>query len=181
MAITLRRGEIGYTLRAYFDDQRTEAAFPGAQGHLLLFRSVASMRTYLARVEAHELSGVPGWESILDRIGDAAFEPDDEHFYEFDLILHSLRFPPMQWVPALFVAHRDVVGEIAEAFRLDDVLNLLAAGSPLDQLDNLFRVADRPLAGWAARRHLASQPGAQVSTVWRRAVREVEEHVRWLR
>ncbi|MGC4808930.1 J domain-containing protein [Micromonospora sp. DT228] len=181
VAIALRHGEVGYTLRAYFDDQRGEAAFLGAQGHLLLFRSLASMRTYLTRVEAHELSGVPGWESLLDRLGDTTIEPDDEHFYEFDLILHSLRFPPMQWVPALFIAHRDIIGEIAEAFSLDDVLNLLAAGSPLDQLDDLFRRAHRPLAGWGARRHLASLQGAQASTVWRKAVRGIEERVRWLR
>lgn len=181
IAITLRSGDTGYTLRAYFDDQRTEAAFPGAQEHLLLFRSMASMRQYLRRTEGHGLAGIPGWESLLDRISDPAAEPDDEHRYEFDLVLHSLRFPPFQWVPALFIASREVVGEISEAFNLHQVLDLLTVGSPLDQLDDFFRTVDRPVAGWGARRRLGSLQGAQASTVWRKALRGLEERVRWVR
>ncbi|MGC5031668.1 J domain-containing protein [Micromonospora sp. DT229] len=181
IAITLRSGETGYSLRAYVDEQRTEAAFVGAEGHLLLFRSLASMRQYLARSGGHELADVPGWKDLLDRTTGGAVGPDEDHCYGFDLIQHSLRFSPAQWVPQLFVTTRDVIGEIAEAFSLDDVLRLLAAGSPLDHLDDLLRVVDRPIAGRSARRQLASLPGAQASTVWRRALRGVEERIRWLR
>ncbi|WP_280101385.1 DnaJ domain-containing protein [Micromonospora arborensis] len=181
IAIALRSGERGYTLRAYLDDQRTEAAFLGDQGRLLLFRSVASMRKYLARTEAHELAGIPDWEGVLERIGGAETEPDDENCYEFDLIAHSLRFSPTQWVPALFINNRDLIRELAVAFSIDDVLNLLTVGSPLDHLDDLFRIVDRPIAGWSARRQLASLQGGQASILWRKAIRGVEERVRWLR
>ncbi|MET7667450.1 J domain-containing protein [Micromonospora luteifusca] len=181
IAIALRSGDRGYTLRAYLDDQRTEAAFLGAQGHLLLFRSVASLRKYLARTEAHELAGIPDWESVLDRIGGTETEPDDENCYEFDLILHSLRFAPTQWIPSLFITNRDLIRELAVAFNIDDVLKLLTVGSPLDHLDDLFRNVDRPIAGWGARRQLASLQGGQASILWRRAIRGVEERVRWLR
>lgn len=139
------------------------------------------MRQYLARTEAHELADVPGWQSLLDRLGGTAAEPDDENCYEFDLVLHSLRFPPAQWMPELFIASRDVIREIAEAFGLDDVRKLLEVGSPLDELDDLFRSVDRPIAGWGARRRLASLQGVAGETVWRRAIRGVEERVRWLR
>ncbi|MCG5469554.1 DnaJ domain-containing protein [Micromonospora sp. LAH09] len=181
IAIALRSGDTGYTLRAYFDDQRTEAAFPGAEEHLLLFRSMASMRQYLKRTEGHGLGDIPGWEGLLARINDPAAEPDDEHRYEFDLVLHSLRFPPFQWVPALFIASRDVIREISEAFDVDQVLGLLTVGSPLDELDDLFRSVDRPVAGWGARRRLGSLEGSQASTLWRKALRGVEERVRWVR
>ena len=179
IAIVLRSGEKGYTLRAYLDEQRLDAAFVGTREHLLLFRSSASMHRYATRAEAHELADIPGWDSLVDRMG--AAEPDVEHLYEFDLVQHSLRFPPAQWVPALFINTREVVGEIANAFRIEDVLELLTVGSPLDELDDTFRIIDRPIAGWSARRHLASLQGAQASTVWRRAIRGVEDHVRWLR
>ncbi|MGQ5265128.1 J domain-containing protein [Micromonospora sp. ZYX-F-536] len=180
IAISLRSGETGFTLRAYFDEQRTEAAFPGAQRRLLLFRSMASMRAYLARTEAHELADIPEWESLVEQIGSTA-EPDDDHCYEFDLIAHSLRFAPTQWVPELFITNRDLIREISEAFNLDDVRKLLTVGSPLDRLDDLFRSVDRPIAGWGARRQLASLQGGQASTVWRKAIRGIEDHVRWLR
>ena len=179
IAIVLRSGEKGYTIRAYLDDQRVDAAFVGTREHLLLFRSSASMHRYATRAEAHELADIPGWDSLVDRMG--AAEPDAEHSYEFDLIQRSLRFRPAQWVPELFIHTREVIGEIAKAFSLDDVLNLLTVGSPFDELDDMFRTIDRPIAGWRARRRLASLQGAQASALWRLAIRGVEEHVRWLR
>ncbi|MET7747924.1 DnaJ domain-containing protein [Micromonospora sp. NPDC005367] len=181
IAISLRSGERGYTLRAYLDDQRTDAVFLGAQNRLLLFRSAESMRTYAARTEAHELAGMPSWADFVDQLGGAAAEPDDEHCFDLDLILYSLRYPPVQWVPALFIANRDFIREVAEAFDLGDVLKLLTVGSPLDHLDDLFRIADRPIAGWSARRQLASVDSGLVSSAWRKAIRGIEEHVRWLR
>ena len=179
IAIVLRSGERGYTARAYLDEQRLDAAFVGTREHLLLFRSSASMHRYAARAEAHDLAGIPGWDSLVDRLG--AAEPDLEHSYEFDLIQHSLRFPPAQWVPELFIDTREVIGEIAKAFSLEGVLKLLTIGSPLDELDDMFRIIDKPIAGWGARRHLASLQGSQAGTLWRRAIRGVEEHMRWLR
>ncbi|RLP92868.1 J domain-containing protein [Micromonospora sp. BL4] len=181
IAITLRSGERGYTLRAHLDDQQTDAAFLGAQSHLLLFRSAESMRKYVTRTETHELASIEGWESFLDGMGSTATEPDDEHTFDFDLITYSLRFPPAQWVPTLFIANRDLIREISEAFELDGVLKHLAVGSPLDYLDDLFRVADRPVAGWGARRQLASLQGGLFSAVWRTAIGGIEERVRWLR
>ncbi|MEV4659246.1 DnaJ domain-containing protein [Micromonospora sp. NPDC049301] len=181
IAISLRSGDVGYTLRAYLDDQRTEAIFLGAQGRLLLFRSAESMRKYVVRTEAHELADIAGWESSVEQLGSAATEPEDDHCFEFDLIMYSLRYPPAQWVPKLFIANRDLIREISVAFNLGDVLTLLTVGSPLDHLDDLFRIADRPMAGWTARRQLASLNRGLVCTVWRKAILGVEEHVRWLR
>ncbi|SCE77212.1 DnaJ domain-containing protein [Micromonospora coriariae] len=181
IAITLRSGERGYTLRAHLDDQQTDAAFLGAQSRLLLFRSAESMRTYLARTEAHELATIAGWDSFLDGMGSTPTEPDDEHSFDFDLITYSLRFPPAQWVPTLFIANRDLIREVSEAFELGDVLKQLAVGSPLDYLDDLFRVVDRPVAGWGARRQLASLQAGRFSGGWRGAIAGVEERVRWLR
>ncbi|WP_247661490.1 J domain-containing protein [Micromonospora sp. U21] len=181
IAISLRSGERGYTLRAHLDDQRTEAAFLGAQSRLLVFRSAESLRKYVARTEAHELATIAGWEGFMDRMGSTAKEPDDDHSFDFDLIAYSLRFPPAQWVPTLFIAHRDLIREISEAFELADVLKLLTVGSPLDHLDDLFRIVDRPIAGWGARRQLASLQGGLFSGVWRKAIGGIEERVRWLR
>ncbi|MGW3604227.1 J domain-containing protein [Micromonospora sp. NPDC005161] len=181
IAIALRSGERGYTLRAHLDDQQTEATFLGAQSRLLLFRSAESMRKYVARTEAHELATIAGWDSFLDGMGSTATEPDDEHTFDFDLISHSLRFPPAQWVPTLFIANRDLIREVSEAFELGDVLKQLAVGSPLDYLDDLFRIVDRPVAGWGARRQLASLQAGRFSGVWRGAIGGVEERVRWLR
>jgi hypothetical protein len=117
----------------------------------------------------------------MDRMGSTAKEPDDDHSFDFDLISYSLRFPPAQWVPTLFIAHRDLIREISEAFELADVLKLLTVGSPLDHLDDLFRIVDRPIAGWGARRQLASLQGGLFSGVWRKAIGGIEERVRWLR
>nr|WP_109818003.1 J domain-containing protein [Micromonospora acroterricola] len=181
IAMSLRSGERGYTLRAYLDEERTEAVFPGAQSRLLLFRSLESMRKYVARTEAHELARLAGWEDFVDQLGSTATEPDDDHCFDFDLVLYSLRYPPTQWVPALFVANRDFVREVSEAFSIDDVLRLLTVGSPLDYLDDLFRSVDKPVAGWGARRQLASLNGGLVSNAWRKALHGIEEHVRWLR
>ncbi|MFF0370189.1 J domain-containing protein [Micromonospora sp. NPDC005087] len=181
IAITLRSGERGYTLRAHLDDKQTDAAFLGAQSRLLLFRSAESMRKYVARTDAHELATIKGWDSFLDGMGTTATEPDDEHSFNFDLISYSLRFPPAQWVPTLFIANRDLIREVSEAFELDDVLKQLAVGSPLDYLDDLFRVVDRPVAGWGARRQLASLQGGRFSGVWRGAIGGIEERVQWLR
>ncbi|WP_432050628.1 J domain-containing protein [Verrucosispora sp. NA02020] len=182
ITVSLPNGEEGYTLRAYADEQKEQAVFPGADGHLLLFRSQESLHRYLTEPGAHELATAPGWDDFMNWVLRTGMRDDDEEqSYDFDLIVYNLRFPIAQWVPRLFITHRDLVMEVAEAFEWDDVRTLLRVGSPLDRLDDLMRVADRPLTGWKARRQLGSFPSGPVNTAWRQVIRLVGAHVRWLR
>ncbi|MFI7077322.1 J domain-containing protein [Micromonospora sp. NPDC049903] len=181
ITVSLPNGEEGYTLRAYVDDQKEQALFLGADGDLLLFRSPESLHRYLTEPGAHELAAVPGWDDFMNWALRTGMRDDDEQSYDFDLIVYNLRFPITEWVPRLFIGHRDLVLELAEAFEWDDVRRLLRVGSPLDELDDLMRVADRPLSGWKARRQLGQLQSGPVNRAWRQVIRLVGAHVRWLR
>ncbi|WBB82101.1 J domain-containing protein [Micromonospora sp. WMMD882] len=179
--ITSSAGDEGHTLRAYFDRHQKYAAFLGFEGELLLFRSEESLHRYLTDSGAHDLADAPGWDGFMNWFLGSTKDRDDDRSFDFDLILTSIGHPPATWLPQLFVANRDLILEIAEAFEVHQVLGMLRAGSALDTVDDLLRLADRPFAGRGARRRLdALHPGPVVSA-WRQTIRHIESRIRWLR
>lgn len=181
ISISLSDGAEGHTLLARSEGQGSVVFFPGADGHLLLFRSTEALHRYLTETGSHELAGIPGWDDFMNSILKSGISADDDRSFDFGLILYNIRRPVTDWVPRLFITNRDLVFEIAEAFELDEVLSLLSVGSPIDALDDLMRVVDRPVAGWSARRQLGSLESGFASTAWRKVIRQVEKRVRWLR
>lgn len=181
ITISLSDGAEGHTLWARSEDQESVVFFPGADGELLLFRAKETLHRYLTETSSHELAAVPGWDEFMNSILKAGISVDDDRTYDFGLILYSIRRPVTDWVPRLFITNRDLLVDIAEAFGIAEALELLHVGSAIDTLDDLMRVADRPLAGWGARRRLDAMNSGPATTAWRRVIRTVEERVRWLR
>ncbi|GIJ31844.1 J domain-containing protein [Micromonospora sediminimaris] len=181
ITISLSDGAEGYTLLARSEDQESVVFFPGADGELLLFRAKETLHRYLTETSSHELAAVPGWDEFMNSILKAGISVDDDRSYDFGLILYSIRRPVTDWVPRLFITNRDLLVDIAEAFGITEALEVLRVGSAIDTLDDLMRVADRPLAGWGARRRLDAMNSGPASIAWRRVIRNVEKRVRWLR
>ncbi|WBB54151.1 J domain-containing protein [Verrucosispora sp. WMMD573] len=181
ITISLSDGAEGYTLLARSDGPGSVVFFPGADGELLLFRSPEALHRYLTETGSYWLAAVPGWDEFMNSILKAGISVDDDRSYDFGLILYSIRRPVTDWVPRLFISNRDLIVDIAEAFEIAEALDLLRAGSAIDTLDDLMRVADRPLAGWGARRRLDAMNSGPATAAWRRVIRTVEQRVRWLR
>ncbi|MEG3637459.1 J domain-containing protein [Micromonospora palythoicola] len=181
ITISLSDGAEGYTLVARSEFEESVVFFPGADGELLLFRAKETLHRYLTETSSHELAAVPGWDEFMNSILKAGISVDDDRSYDFGLILYSIRHPVTEWVPRLFITNRDLLVDIAEAFGIAEALELLHVGSAIDTLDDLMRVADRPLAGWGARRRLDAMNSGPATSAWRRVIRTVEKRVRWLR
>ncbi|GIJ12821.1 DnaJ domain-containing protein [Micromonospora andamanensis] len=181
ISIASSDGAEGYTLLARSEGEGSVVFFPGADGELLLFRAKETLHRYLTETSSHELAAVPGWDEFMNSILKAGISVDDDQSYDFGLILYSIRRPVTDWVPRLFITNRDLVVDIAEAFGITEALEVLRVGSAIDTLDDLMRVADRPLAGWGARRRLDAMNSAPAGIAWRRVIRNVEKRVRWLR
>ncbi|WBB91810.1 J domain-containing protein [Verrucosispora sp. WMMC514] len=181
ITISLSDGAEGYTLVARSEIPESVAFLPGADGELLLFRAKETLHRYLTETSSHELAAVPGWDEFMNSILKAGISVDDDRTYDFGLILYSIRHPVTEWVPRLFITNRDLLVDIAEAFGIAEALELLHVGSAIDTLDDLMRVADRPLAGWGARRRLDAMNSGPATSAWRRVIRTVEKRVRWLR
>ncbi|MBQ1050304.1 J domain-containing protein [Micromonospora sp. C51] len=181
ITISLSDGAEGYTLLARSEGEGSVVFFPGADGELLLFRAKETLHRYLTETNSHGLAAVPGWDEFMNSILKAGISVDDDRSYDFGLILYSIRRPVTDWVPRLFITNRDLMVDIALAFEIAEALDLLRAGSAIDTLDDLIRVADRPFAGWGARRRLDAMNAGPATTAWRRVIRAVEKRVRWLR
>ncbi|GIJ21464.1 J domain-containing protein [Micromonospora lutea] len=181
IAVSLTDGAEGYTLLARSEDKGSVVFFPGADGQLLLFRSAEALQRYLIESDTHDLADIPGWDDFMNSILRTGISADDDRSFDFELMLYNIRRPPTDWVPRLFIPNRDLIFEIAEAFELGQVLILMRVGSPIDVVDDLLRVVDRPLAGWGARRQLGTVEAGLASVAWRQVLRYVENRIRWLR
>jgi hypothetical protein len=180
VGLVFPRGRVGYTVRIRVDEDDDDDVIFLARGRRLrLFRSPEAMADFLMADTEHDLTRLPNWRTIRRSIRKASLEPDVGDYFDFDFVLRALGRRPELWVPRAFVACRDIVFEIAKAFRNKSLLDLVAPGSAIDQLDDLMRIVDEPFAGWSARRKLQWLSGSTVKTHWGLAATRIRGISHW--
>jgi hypothetical protein len=128
----------------------------------------------------HDLTQLDSWSGLVARVRaeDVVAAPEDT--YELDLVVDNLRAGPDAWDPTLILKAGEIARDVGYALQLDAVRVALAAGSPLDDLDEALRAAEAGgLGGFLARRRLRKVPGQQSSLAWRTLIGKISAVADW--
>jgi hypothetical protein len=155
-------------------------AFLGHRGQLFLFRSPEALVNFVKSDAEHDLTQLDTWEDAKARISVASVVPADDDRYELDLVVENLRGGRDAWDSDLLISAGEVARDLAYALRLEAVRTALAAGSPLDDLDEALRAeANGGVGGFFARRRLKKIGAQQAALGWRTIIGKISAAVDW--
>ncbi|MER6755756.1 DNA primase [Micromonospora echinofusca] len=154
--------------------------FLSHRGKLLLFKTPESLVSFVRSGAPNDLSQLDSWNELSERVEPADIAPLDEDVYELDLVVENLRGGHDTWDPTLLIEAGEVARDLAYALRLPAVLDMLSAGSSLDDLDEALRATvDGGVGGFFGRRRL-KKIGAQTASLgWRTIVGKISAVVDW--
>ncbi|WP_329019010.1 DNA primase [Micromonospora rifamycinica] len=162
------------------DDDEEVPVFLSHKGRLLLFKTPESLVTFIRSGAPNDLSQLDGWNELSERVEPADIAPRDEDTYELDLVVENLRGGHDTWDPTLLIEAGEVARDLSYALRLPAVLDMLSAGSSLDDLDEALRASvNGGVGGFLGRRRL-KKIGAQTASLgWRTIVGKISAVVDW--
>ncbi|SCL18795.1 hypothetical protein GA0070624_1612 [Micromonospora rhizosphaerae] len=169
------------------DEEAEEAAgdeevpvFLSQRGRLLLFKTPESLVSFIRSGAPNDLSQLDSWSELSERVEPADIAPLDEDTYELDLVVENLRGGHDTWDPTLLIEAGEIARDVAYALRLPAVLDMLSAGSSLDDLDEALRATvNGGIGGFLGRRRL-KKIGAQTASLgWRTIVGKISAVVDW--
>jgi hypothetical protein len=155
--------------------------FLAERGKLLLFRSAEGLVEYVRGEHDHELSQLDSWAELRERIQAEDIVPLDEDRYELDLVVENLRGGHDAVDPELIIQAGEVSRDIGFALRLQSVINALAPGSPLDDLDEGLRVVETGgFRSFFARRRVRKIEAQTTAALgWRTVIGKISAVVDW--
>ncbi|MGY0003321.1 DNA primase [Micromonospora sp. I033] len=150
------------------------------RGKLLLFKTPESLVSFIRSGAPNDLSQLDSWNELSERVEPADIAPLDEDTYELDLVVENLRGGHDAWDPTLLIEAGEIARDLAYALRLPAVLDMLSAGSSLDDLDEALRSSvNGGIGGFLGRRRL-KKIGAQTASLgWRTIVGKISAVVDW--
>ncbi|SCL37228.1 DNA primase [Micromonospora aurantiaca (nom. illeg.)] len=150
------------------------------KGRLLLFKTPESLVTFIRSGAPNDLSQLDSWNELSERLEPADIAPLDEDTYELDLVVENLRGGHDAWDHELLIEAGEIARDLAYALRLPAVLDMLSAGSSLDDLDEALRASvNGGVGGFLGRRRL-KKIGAQTASLgWRTIVGKISAVVDW--
>ncbi|MCX4386751.1 DNA primase [Micromonospora peucetia] len=154
--------------------------FLSHRGKLLLFKTPESLVSFIRSGAPNDLSQLDSWNELSERVEPADIAPLDEDIYELDLVVENLRGGHDTWDPTLLIEAGEVARDLAYGLRLPAVLDMLSAGSSLDDLDEALRATvNGGVGGFFGRRRL-KKIGAQTASLgWRTIVGKISAVVDW--
>ncbi|WP_172875955.1 DNA primase [Micromonospora inositola] len=169
------------------EDEDEEAAgdeevpiFLSHRGRLLLFKTPESLVSFVRSGAPNDLSQLDSWSELSERVEPADIAPLDEDTYELDLVVENLRGGHDTWDPTLLIEAGEVARDLAYALRLPAVLDMLSAGSSLDDLDEALRASVNGGIGAFLGRRRLKKIGAQTASLgWRTIVGKISAVVDW--
>ena len=154
--------------------------FLSHRGRLLLFKTPESLVSFVRSGAPNDLSQLDSWNELSERVEPADIAPLDEDVYELDLVVENLRGGHDTWDPTLLIEAGEIARDLSYALRLPAVLDMLSAGSSLDDLDEALRASvNGGIGGFMGRRRL-KKIGAQTASLgWRTIVGKISAVVDW--
>ncbi|SCF43664.1 hypothetical protein GA0074696_5861 [Micromonospora purpureochromogenes] len=155
-------------------------AFLTHKGRLLLFKTPEALVSFIRSGAPNDMSQLDSWNELSERVEPADIAPLDEDTYELDLVVENLRGGHDTWDPTLLIEAGEVARDLSYALRLPAVLDMLSAGSSLDDLDEALRATvNGGIGGFLGRRRL-KKIGAQTASLgWRTIVGKISAAVDW--
>ncbi|MFI9641993.1 DNA primase [Micromonospora sp. NPDC051925] len=162
------------------DGDEEVPVFLSHKGRLLLFKTPESLVSFIRSGAPNDLAQLDGWNELAERVEAADIAPRDEDTYELDLVVENLRGGHDTWDPTLLIEAGEVARDLSYALRLPAVLDMLSAGSSLDDLDEALRASvNGGVGGFLGRRRL-KKIGAQTASLgWRTIVGKISAVVDW--
>lgn len=169
------------------EDQDEEAGadeeiplFLARNGRVLLFRDKQKLVDFVRSGEENDLDQLDSWPDLVKRLESDDVVPLPEDTYELDLVVENLRGGPDAWDPPLILKAGEVARDLGYALRIEPVLIALAAGSPLDDLDEALRAVESGgIGSFFAKRRLRKIPAQQSSLAWRTIIGKISTATEW--
>ncbi|MFG1881765.1 DNA primase [Micromonospora sp. NPDC049102] len=165
------------------DEDATDEEVPvflSHRGKLLLFKTPESLVTFVRSGAPNDLSQLDSWNELSERVEPADIVPLDEDTYELDLVVENLRGGHDTWDSTLLIEAGEVARDVSYALRLPAVLDMLSAGSSLDNLDEALRATVNGGIGAFMGRRRLKKIGAQTASLgWRTIVGKISAVVDW--
>jgi hypothetical protein len=149
-------------------------------GHLLVFRSAEGLVAFVRSDAQHDLAQIDTWADLTEGITARQVVPLPDDEYELDLVVNNLRGGHDVWDPELLLQAGQLARDLGHALHIEPVVHALAAGSPLDNLDEVLRaVATGGFGAFMARRK-AKKIGAETASLgWRSVIGKISSVVDW--
>lgn len=172
---------------ADFEDEPTAQAddeevpmFLSHKGRLIAFKSAESLVSFLRSGAPHDLAQLDTWGDLTDRVQSSDVDPLPEDRYELDLVVENLRGGHDTWDLPLLINAGEVARDLGYALRIKPVILALSPGSPLDDLDESLRTAEKGgMGGFFGRRRLKKIGAQQASLGWRSVIGKISAAVDW--
>lgn len=150
------------------------------RGRLLLFRTPEGLVDFVRSGEPNDLAQVDTYREMAKRIQPADIMPLEDDTYELDLIVENLRGGHDVWDAPLIIRAGEIARDLSYALRLPAVMDMLAQGSSLDDLDEALRsTAGGGFGAFRGRRRLR-RIGAQTASLgWRTMIGKISAAVDW--
>jgi hypothetical protein len=154
--------------------------FLSHKGRLLAFKSTESLVSFVRSGAPHDLAQLDTWGDLADRVQSSDIDPLPENRYELDLVVENLRGGHDTWDLPLLINAGEVARDLGYALRIKPVILALAPGSPLDDLDESLRTAEKGgMSGFFGRRRLKKIGAQQASLGWRSVIGKISAAVDW--
>jgi hypothetical protein len=154
--------------------------FLSHRGKLLLFKTPESLVSFVRSGAPNDLSQLDSWNELSERVEPADIVPLDEDTYELDLVVENLRGGHDTWDSTLLIEAGEAARDLSYALRLPAVLDMLSAGSSLDDLDEALRATVNGGIGAFMGRRRLKKIGAQTASLgWRTIVGKISAVVDW--
>ncbi|GIE79461.1 hypothetical protein Aph02nite_54110 [Actinoplanes philippinensis] len=164
---------------AQADDEEVPM-FLSHKGRLLAFKSAESLVSFLRSGAPHDLAQLDTWGDLAERVQSSDIDPQPEDRYELDLVVENLRGGHDTWDLPLLINAGEVARDLGYALRIKPVILALAPGSPLDDLDESLRTAEKGgMGGYFGRRRLKKIGAQQASLGWRSVIGKISAAVDW--
>lgn len=161
-------------------DDEEVPVFLSHKGRLLLFKTAESLVNFVRSGAPSDLSQLDSWGELSERLEPADVRPLDEDTYELDLVVENLRGGHDAWDSTLLIEAGEIARDLSYALRLPAVLEMLSAGSSLDDLDEALRAAANGGIGAFRGRRRLKKIGAQTASLgWRTIVGKISAVVDW--
>ncbi|HEX2144262.1 MAG TPA: hypothetical protein VHG10_07135 [Glycomyces sp.] len=150
------------------------------KGKLLVFREPEALVAYVKENDDHDLAVIEEFAELQERVSVDDIVCDEDDTYELDLVVANLRGGHDAWEPELLIKAAEVGRDLGYALKNDSIVGPLAPGSPLDDLDESFRVVvEGGLRGKLAKRRLKKNDAQQAAIAWRGVIAKINDHVEW--
>lgn len=150
------------------------------KGRLLVFHDPESLVRYVRESDDHDLAAIEEYADLQKRITAEAVVCEEDDTYELDLVTANLRGGHDAWEPELLIKAAEIGRDLGYALRLPSVIDALAPGSPLDDIDEALRIiVDGGIRGMLAKRRLRKVGAEQAAIAWRGVIAKINDAVEW--